>query len=227
MEYSSVQLNDLSDEILLIIFKNLNNIDLLYSLIGVNKRLNNIVHDSMFTSSLTLFNHSSYNNIYSLSDLMLDRFCFQILPSIHHKIKWIDVEISSMKRILCANYPILSGLGIYNIEKDTDLDIFTDETSLMYILKNQISSLMIESSSNQGRPRDCHSWFSSFQRISFGYLLPTVFSSTLLELRVKVTSVDDCLFLLDGRFNQLRAFYVDIASSLPKSNFKINKVSFY
>ncbi|CAF1483931.1 unnamed protein product [Rotaria sordida] len=128
-----------------------------------------------------------------------------------------------MKRILCATYPILSGLGIYNIEKDTDLDIFTDETSLMYILKNQISSLMIESSSNQGRPRDFHSWFSSFQRISFGYLLPTVFSSTLLELRVKVTSVDDCLFLLDGRFNQLRAFYVDIASSLPKSNFKINK----
>ncbi|CAF1348775.1 unnamed protein product [Rotaria sordida] len=197
----------------------------------------------MFTSSLTLFNHSSYNNIYPLSDLMLDRFCFQILPSIHHKIKWIDVKVSSMKRILSANYPILSGLGIYNIEKDTDLDIFTDETSLMYILKNQISSLMIESSRKQGRPRDVntriftnilntfinlqyfmfHSWFSSFQRISFRHLRPTVFSSTLLELRVKVSSVDDCLFLLDGRFNQLRAFYVDIASSLPKSNFKINK----
>ncbi|CAF1559911.1 unnamed protein product [Rotaria sordida] len=130
MEYSSIQLNDLSDEILLIIFKNLNNIDLLYSLIGVNKQLNNIVHDSMFTSSLTLFNHSSYNNIYPLSDLMLDRFCFQILPSIHHKIKWIDVEVSSMKRILSANYPILSGLGIYNIEKDTDLDIFTGKIFL-------------------------------------------------------------------------------------------------
>jgi hypothetical protein len=130
MEYSSLQLNDLPDEILLIIFKNLNNTDLLYSLIGVNKRLNNIVHDSMFTSSLTLFNHLSYNNIYPLSDLMLDRFCFQILPSIYHKIKWIDLEVSSMKRILSANYPILFGLGIYNIEKETDLDLFTGKIFL-------------------------------------------------------------------------------------------------
>ncbi len=61
---------------------------------------------------------------------MLDRFCFQILPSIHHKIKWIDLEVSSMKRILSANYPILFGLGIYNIEKETDLDLFTGKIFL-------------------------------------------------------------------------------------------------
>jgi hypothetical protein len=38
MEYSRIQLNDLPDEILMIIFKKLANADVLYSLSGVNKR---------------------------------------------------------------------------------------------------------------------------------------------------------------------------------------------
>ncbi|CAF4381930.1 unnamed protein product, partial [Rotaria sp. Silwood2] len=41
---------------------------------------------------------------------MLDRFCLQILPEIHYKIKWLDLESSSMERILLAtNYPNLYG----------------------------------------------------------------------------------------------------------------------
>lgn len=52
-----IQLNNLPDEILLIIFKKLKNINLLFSLIGVNKHLNEIVHDSVFTSSLILFDN--------------------------------------------------------------------------------------------------------------------------------------------------------------------------
>jgi len=125
MEDSCVQLNNLPDEILLIIFKNLSNINLLYSLIGVNKRLNRIVHDSIFTSSLTLFDHLSYDHISSLPDSMLGRFSLQILPEIHHKIKWLDVEATSMKRILLsANYPNLFGLRIYNIESENDIHLF-------------------------------------------------------------------------------------------------------
>jgi hypothetical protein len=125
MEYLSVQLDDLPDEILLIIFKNLNNIDLLYSLIGVNKRLNKIVHDSMFTNSLTLFGSLLCDYVDPLPDLMLDRFCSQILPEIHDNIKWLKLESSSMKHILLsANYPNLFGLGIYNIEKPAVLDLF-------------------------------------------------------------------------------------------------------
>jgi hypothetical protein len=118
MEHSSVQLDDLPDEILLIIFKNLNNINLLYS-------LNKIVHDSIFTNSLILFDHLD-DSIYPLSDLMFDRFCLQILPSIHHNIKWLKLESSSMKRILLSGYyPNLCGLGIYNIEKEAALNLFT------------------------------------------------------------------------------------------------------
>jgi hypothetical protein len=54
MEYSCIQLNDLPDEILMIILKKLNNLEILYSLIGVNKRSNKIVHDTIFTHGFCL-----------------------------------------------------------------------------------------------------------------------------------------------------------------------------
>jgi hypothetical protein len=125
MEYSSVQLNDLSDDILLIILEKLEKLDVLYSFIGVNKRLNRIARDSMFTNSFTLFNHLSYDSISQLSDSILDRFCSHILPEIDQKIQWLNIEISSMKRILIsANYPNLIGLGVYNIETENDIHLF-------------------------------------------------------------------------------------------------------
>ncbi len=45
--------------------------------------------------------------------------------------------------------------------------------------------------------------FTCDQHLSFNWSPPTIFSSTLLTLHVKVGSVIDCLHLLDGRFNQL------------------------
>jgi hypothetical protein len=135
MEYSSVQLNDLPDEILFIILKNLNKLDILYPFIDVNKRLDKIVHDSIFTSSLTLFSHFLYDGIYPLPDLILDRFCSKILPKIHHKIKWLDLEPLSMERILhSANYPNLVGLGIDNIEKNTALKLLNGKIFLFSYL---------------------------------------------------------------------------------------------
>jgi hypothetical protein len=59
MKYSYIKLNDLPDEILMIIFKKFHYIDVLYSLIGVDKRLNTIVNDSIFTKYLTLMSFSS------------------------------------------------------------------------------------------------------------------------------------------------------------------------
>ncbi|CAF3713535.1 unnamed protein product [Rotaria socialis] len=132
MEYSSVQLNDLPDEIIFIIFKKLNKLDVLYSFINVNTRFNNIVHDPTFTSGLTLFNYLSYDYIYPLSDLILERFCLQILPKIARQIKWLDLEPLSMKRIfLSANYPNLFRLGIYYIKKQAALNLFTGKIFLL------------------------------------------------------------------------------------------------
>ncbi len=123
-----MKLNDLPDEILLIIFKKIDNIEVLYSFIGVNKRFNKLVHDSIFTNCLTMTRCSSNGSFDRLDNQILDRFCLQILPEIHDKIKWLDVEFSSMEDVLlCTNYPNLSGLGLHNIEKDTALSIFTGE----------------------------------------------------------------------------------------------------
>ncbi|CAF3738425.1 unnamed protein product [Rotaria sordida] len=70
--------------------------------------------------------HGSHDSTYPLPDPVLDRFCLQILPKIHCNIKWLNLESSSMTRILLAtNYPILYGLGLYNIDVETALSLFT------------------------------------------------------------------------------------------------------
>jgi hypothetical protein len=118
MEHLCLQLNDLPDEILLIIFKKVNNVALLYSLFDTNKRFTKILHDPILTSHLSLLNHHSDECVDRLHDSILDQYCSQILPKIYHKVKWFNLESSSMARILlCTNYPNLDGLGLYNLDK--------------------------------------------------------------------------------------------------------------
>ncbi|CAF3375814.1 unnamed protein product [Rotaria sp. Silwood2] len=125
MKHLSIQLNDLPDEIIVIILTKLYNADVLYSLIGVNKRLSTIAHDSIFTSHLTL-TYFLDDFTYPLPDPMLDRFCSQILHEIHHKIQWLNVEPTSMQRILRAtNYPNLYGLGLYDIDVKEAISLLT------------------------------------------------------------------------------------------------------
>ncbi|CAF3164839.1 unnamed protein product [Rotaria sp. Silwood2] len=127
MEHLFTELNDLPDEILMMIFKKLTNTEVLYSLTGANKRLNQIVHDFTFTNHLTLMISLSNGSTYPLSDPTLNQFCLHILPKIHDKIKWLDLESSSMERILLTtNYPNLTGLGLYNIHAETLTRLFTE-----------------------------------------------------------------------------------------------------
>jgi hypothetical protein len=136
MEYSCIRLNDLPDEILMIIFKKLNNLDALYSLQGVNQRLNQIIQDPIFISRLTFVKWFSHNFIDLIScDTILNRFCLQILPEIRHKIKWLDLESSSMKYVLrAAHYPNLYGLGLYNINEESARCLFTGKEFLFHCL---------------------------------------------------------------------------------------------
>ncbi|CAF1297469.1 unnamed protein product [Rotaria sordida] len=54
----------------------------------VNKRFNKLVHDSIFTNRLTMTRCFFYGGPFPQSNNpILDRFCSQILPSIHDKIK--------------------------------------------------------------------------------------------------------------------------------------------
>ncbi|CAF1114229.1 unnamed protein product [Adineta steineri] len=234
MEYSFIQLNDLPDEILIIILKELNNIEVFYSLLGVNKRLDSIVLDPIFTRKLTI--RRSFNGLNQLFDAVLDRFCLKILPKIHHKIKWIDVESLSLERILLlTNYPNLNGLGLYDLTAEKARDFFIDSNLLICAFKNQISSLVIDINKCEG-PRstikDINIYIftqiltmfknlkylkfgassSAYHRLTLDPSLSNVFSSTLLELHVVLYYYKDCLYLLDGRFNQLHTLSVLMCS---------------
>ncbi|CAF0996491.1 unnamed protein product, partial [Rotaria magnacalcarata] len=53
----------------------------------------------------------SNDSVYGLSYPILNRFCLQILSKMHHKVKWLNLELSSMGRFLCCtNYPNLNEL---------------------------------------------------------------------------------------------------------------------
>ncbi|CAF4896513.1 unnamed protein product, partial [Rotaria socialis] len=125
MEHSCAQLMDMPDEILLFILTKLTNIEVLYSLIGVNIELDKIASDPVFTNHLTLMKCSSNGDIYPLATSILDRFCLQILPKIQHQINWLNLELLSMKRILLAGYyPNLRGFGLFIVEPETVAHLF-------------------------------------------------------------------------------------------------------
>lgn len=91
MEHSITQLMDLPDEIIMIILKKLDNVEVLYSLMDINSRLNLILHDSSFTNKIILM--TSIDLPLIQPDLLLDRFCSEILPKIHHQIQWFESGI--------------------------------------------------------------------------------------------------------------------------------------
>ncbi|CAF3477139.1 unnamed protein product [Rotaria socialis] len=245
MDNSSIELSDLPNEILMIILKKLFNVEVLYSLIGVNKRLHAIVYDPIFTNCLTLMRCVSDDSIDPLPDSILDRLCSQILPEIHHKIKCLNLESSSMKRILLAtSYPNLCELGLYDIEIETVMSLFIDESSLTSIDKNQILAPVINrtkygkvSAADDMNPRTLAPIFTTFsnlqylnfypstiwsERLSFANPCPSINSSTLLELHIRLMSFSGCLYILDGCFNNLHTLHVDIqfvyASDLRNNN---------
>ncbi len=69
--------------------------------------------------------------LFIIGDSILDRFCSHILPEIHKKIKWLELESLSMERVLRAiNYPNLYGISLYNIQAETAIRLFTGKILL-------------------------------------------------------------------------------------------------
>jgi hypothetical protein len=126
MSRSNVNLLDLPDEILLIILKRLNNIDVLYSLLDVNnEHLNRLAQDKIFSNTL---NFVSIDNVSSIDRHKLDRFCKDILPKIHQNVECFILEPLSMERILLtADYPNVTELKLYNFTKEVALNYFTSK----------------------------------------------------------------------------------------------------
>ena len=112
---------DLPNEILFLIFKKLDNIDVLYSLLDINnQRLDILAQQQIFSTILNFVSTSETNDdICSIPNSMLDRFCVSILPRIHENVKSLTVEPISMEDVLRAgDYPNLTELKLVNVNKE-------------------------------------------------------------------------------------------------------------
>lgn len=119
MSQSNVSMMNLPDEIIMVIWSKLTKIDVLYSFVGVNKRLNKLVRDAIYTHSIELVKLNSKSDDYSLIDSVLDRFCMHISPQIHELVQCLTLESMSMKRILLAsNYPHLRKLTLVKVDQE-------------------------------------------------------------------------------------------------------------
>ncbi|CAF3204472.1 unnamed protein product [Rotaria socialis] len=119
MNRSNIHLLDFPNEILLIILRKLNNIDVLYSLVDINNGpLDIFAQEKMFTNTL--------NFTYTDDISLIDRYCINILPRINHNIKCFILEPVLLERILLAAvYPNLTEFKLFNFEQQIVSKYFT------------------------------------------------------------------------------------------------------
>jgi hypothetical protein len=113
---------DLPNEVLLIIFNKLHMVDVLYSLVNVNERFDQLVLDPLHIRHLDMTMmtvKSVFNYSFSIDSQVFDRICIDIIPRIHHQVKKLTVEQHSMERVLVsANYPQLHSLSLICFQED-------------------------------------------------------------------------------------------------------------
>ncbi|CAF3904398.1 unnamed protein product, partial [Rotaria sp. Silwood2] len=79
--------------------------------------------EKIFSNTL---NFVSTDNVFSIDQHKLDRFCKDILPKIHQNVECFILEALSMERILlAADYPNLTELKRFNFTQEVCLNYFT------------------------------------------------------------------------------------------------------
>ncbi|CAF1354120.1 unnamed protein product [Rotaria magnacalcarata] len=244
MNRTDIHLLDLPVEILLKILKRLNNMDVLYSLIGV-EGLDLLAQDDIFTNTLN-FVLTDNGDYYSINEPILNRFCNDILPRIQYNVRSLYLETTTMDHILRAGvYPNLTKLKIFKFHENFLLHFGTDELLFRYNFKKQITNLTLVSDYG-GKVGTLDQTTNVFIKLldffeNLNYLscigssvtgnpvlsfvdlpLNTFVSSNLTKLCVTVDSFGDCLRLLDGRLNQLSTFIVIIINAKDYSSMEFN-----
>ncbi|CAF1502621.1 unnamed protein product [Rotaria sordida] len=112
----------LSNEILFIIFNKLNKVDVLYSLVDITQRFNQLIFDPFYIHNLNMTSmtmKSFYDRVYSIDNQVLERICKNILPRIYHQITELIVEQYSMERVLqTIDYPQLYSLTLMDFSEE-------------------------------------------------------------------------------------------------------------
>ncbi|CAF1373693.1 unnamed protein product [Rotaria sordida] len=127
--------------------------DVLYSLLDVdNQRLDMIVQEKTFTNTLNFVLTMITDDVLSIADSILDRFCISILPKINYNVKSLILESESMERILLAtDYPNLTELKFYNVNDHIVSRYFTGnklqwkyKSPFRHIFQEQITDLILD-----------------------------------------------------------------------------------
>ena len=129
MHQSIVTLLDLPNELLLLIFKHLTNIDVLYSLLEVDhQQLNIIILDKAFTQSLNFVNTVN-GDLWPINNSILGPFSTNILPKIGFRITSLTLHSKSMEAVLLADdYPNLTKLKLLCVTQNIASRYLTGKT---------------------------------------------------------------------------------------------------
>ncbi|CAF1391886.1 unnamed protein product [Adineta ricciae] len=139
---------DLPDEVLLIIMKRLSMVNVLYSLVGVCKRLDQLVFDTNCTHHLDMTSmtmRSFYDRTYSIEDRILSRNFQKIVPRICHQVNKLTIEPNTVQRVLqTASYLKLYSISFMNFPQEEFVDHLRNNTILRELLTNQVTCLLID-----------------------------------------------------------------------------------
>ena len=148
MTHLTVALLDLPEEILLMIMSKMSNVDVLHSLVGTCEKLDRLARDLVHTRSIDFTEMTSNDEIRSLSDEMLNRFCGNILPRIHQNIECLTVESSSIHRLFQSiNYPKLFKLILAEVDLQSVCEYFNGKCSHLYLKFNLVECFFSEQTS--------------------------------------------------------------------------------
>jgi hypothetical protein len=130
---------DLPNEILLIIFKKLNTVDVLYSLVNVTQRFDQLILNPLYIHSLDMTSmkmKSYYDRIYSIDNQLLDKICKNILPRIHYQVNELIVEQHSMEHVIhTINYPQLYSLSLVDFQEEILLNYLIGKLFLFFLFQ--------------------------------------------------------------------------------------------
>ncbi|CAF3478543.1 unnamed protein product [Rotaria sp. Silwood2] len=207
-----------------------------------------------FTNNLKFVITTLTDDIFSITDPILNRFCINILPKIHYNVKSLILDSISMEKILLAgDYPNLTQLKLFNFNGKIVSRYFTCESPFRHIFQEQIADLILvfeknfNAISNKLYATNLYGYvfnfFVNLKHLSiiglFPYRVPCLkfrqlplticFHSTLYKLSLSVQNLEDCYALLDGRLKQLTTLILHIVqpeySEYYSSNIN-NMVSF-
>ncbi|CAF1182272.1 unnamed protein product [Rotaria sordida] len=214
-------------------------IDVFSSLVDVNQRFHRLAFDSLYMRNIDMTTITNINSFYDQTSLIdpevLSRICKKILSRIHSQVHKLTVEEYSMKEILLVgNYSQLYSLSLINFEEEILYQYLTDDLILHDLLTKQITHLNIDMKISRELASKTVS--KIFQLIlslckklislnfcdmyptrkcisPLHYLLREGYTpSSLIKLKIGVSVLTDCLYLLDGSLISLSTLIIDVTS---------------